>query len=124
MSETSFSLPHRHLQPAQYDSWVRKANDPDWFGHRYRDSMDRAMVSAIRELMEVRELAAELYTALAQLLGKLPEPTTVDALTSDSGLGHRLYTARYNDKEITELFALAAKANPSTLHTAQPKETK
>ncbi len=64
MSDSKLVIRHNHLQPAQYESWLRKINDPDWYEHRYRDSMDRAMVSAIRELVEVREIATELYDCL------------------------------------------------------------
>jgi len=42
----------RYLQPAQYESWLRKATDPDWVDHRYRTAQDRAMVSAILELRD------------------------------------------------------------------------
>ena len=42
----------KYLQPSQYESWLRKADDPDWTEHRYRDSKDRALVSFARELRD------------------------------------------------------------------------
>lgn len=47
-----------YLQPAQYASWLRKADDPEWDDEDYpRSKTERAMVSAVRE---IRDLHAAL----------------------------------------------------------------
>ena len=69
----------KFLQPAQYDSWLRKVDDPDWCEHRYRDSKDSAMVSAIRELRAALSQRAELLAALR-------------AIIEDNGDGINLFT--------------------------------
>ena len=58
----------KYLQPAQYDSWLRKVDDPDWYEHRYRDQKDSAMASAIRELRDVLAQRKELLEALSYAL--------------------------------------------------------
>jgi len=42
--------PLKFLQPSQWESWLRKASDPDWYEHRYRDAKDSALVAFTREL--------------------------------------------------------------------------
>lgn len=58
----------KHLQPAQYESWLRKVDDPDWYGHRYRDQKDHAMASAIRELRDALSQRNELLEALKMMV--------------------------------------------------------
>ena len=74
----------KYLQPSQYESWLRKADDPDWYEHRYRDAKDRALVSFAREL---RDCIATLDRALAHrqmLLDQVrSEPTTTGKYGSD-----------------------------------------
>ena len=53
----------RYLQPAQWESWLRKAHDPDWYEHRYRDAKDHALASFTRELEQTFD---SLDTAVAQ----------------------------------------------------------
>ena len=53
MNKTEPVLPLlKYLQPAQYLSWCRKADDPEWVHHRYRDAKENAMANAIRELRD------------------------------------------------------------------------
>ena len=47
----------KYLQPSQYESWLRKADDPEFTEHRYRDAKDRALISFAREL---RDCIAEI----------------------------------------------------------------
>lgn len=51
-----------HLQPAQWESWQRKANDPEWYDHRYHrnDKQDQACVALTRELQESFKQNAKL----------------------------------------------------------------
>lgn len=62
----------KYLQPAQYASWLRKVDDPDWYEHRYRDAKDRAMVSAIRELREALAMLAQKDVEIARALALIP----------------------------------------------------
>lgn len=57
----------RHLQPAQYASWLKKAHDPEWIEHRYRTPVDGAMASAILDLEECMAIAKELREALEEI---------------------------------------------------------
>ena len=69
--------PKTHLQPAQYASWLKKAHDPDWWNHRYRegDANGRAAANAVLDLEAARlahdtltELVREMKTALERFL--------------------------------------------------------
>lgn len=61
----------KYLIPAQYQSWCKKVDDPNWVHHRYRDAKDNAMASAIRELRDsraqVERLTQERNSALVTL---------------------------------------------------------
>ena len=50
----------KYLQPAQYESWLRKVDDPEWVEHRYRTPVDNAMANAIRELRDAFKRIEEL----------------------------------------------------------------
>lgn len=67
----------KYLQPAQYDSWLKKVDDPDWYEDRYRDASDRAMTSAIRELRDVLSQRAELLEALKLYVDHFGDPLKV-----------------------------------------------
>jgi len=71
--------PKTHLQPAQYASWLKKAHDPDWWNHRYRegDANGRAAANAVLDLEAARlahdtltELVREMKTALEGLVAR------------------------------------------------------
>ena len=59
------SIRLKHLQHQQYESWLRKVDDPDWCEHRYRDSKDSAMASAIRDLRDHAAIVEKLERKLA-----------------------------------------------------------
>jgi hypothetical protein len=56
--------PLKWLRPEQYQSWLKKVDDPDWYAHRYRTNKDRWMANAIRELRDTRD---QLLMVLHQL---------------------------------------------------------
>lgn len=91
----------KYLQPAQYESWLRKVDDPDWYEHRYRDSKDRAMVSAIRELRAALSELSELRNASdgwVSVRDSMPEKDArvdVWCVWPLTGKGSRIPDARY-----------------------------
>lgn len=91
MADTT-KLPLKYLQPAQYESWLRKVDDPEWVNHRYRDAKDNAMASAIRELRDARAQSTA------------SEPPAKRVLTVEASVevkcdwrGHSLYNHQWHD---------------------------
>lgn len=71
----------KHLQPAQYESWLRKVDDPDWYEHRYRDQKDHAMASAMRELRDALSQRNELLEALKNVMAGTYRPEMHEGCT-------------------------------------------
>lgn len=69
MPETVKLLPRlKHLQPEQYESWLRKATDPEWdeerFGCSTRSKPERAAAALALELRDALAVNQRLLEAL------------------------------------------------------------
>lgn len=75
-----------HLRPEQYESWLRKIDDPDWVHHRYRDAKDNAMANAVRDLRDVISQNNDLLKTL-KLVNRVlyPGNRTMDDMMRDMG---------------------------------------